>query len=75
MRDILKLAAHREEVIHLGADMDPVMMVIDVAPLTSERMRRVGSEPRGSVVLPRTAIRLKGRRAAGRLKHHARWIW
>lgn len=39
VRDIHKLAAHRHEVQRLGADMTPVMMVIDVAPLTSERMR------------------------------------
>lgn len=38
-RDILKLAAHREEVVQLGAVMEPVMMVIDVAPLGEERMR------------------------------------
>lgn len=39
VRDLLKLAAHREEVIHLGADMAPVMVVIDVAPSRGERMR------------------------------------
>lgn len=38
-RDILKLAAHREEVVQFGAMMDPVMMVIDVAPLAKERMK------------------------------------
>lgn len=38
-RDILKLAAHREEVLHMGGVMKPVMMVIDVAPLAAERMR------------------------------------
>ena len=39
LRDIQKLSAHRHEVRRLGADMTPVMMVIDVAPLPSERMR------------------------------------
>lgn len=38
-RDILKLAAHREEVLHIGGMMEPVMMVIDVAPHAAERMR------------------------------------
>ncbi|NDV52960.1 hypothetical protein [Salipiger sp. PrR003] len=37
-RDIEKLAAHREEVEHLGAAMVPVMMVLDTAPVTNERM-------------------------------------
>jgi hypothetical protein len=37
--DIRKLAAHREEVCHLGSDMQPVMLVIDTAPLAAERMR------------------------------------
>lgn len=37
-RDIEKLAAHREEVEHLGATMVPVMMVLDTAPDLSERM-------------------------------------
>ena len=39
LRDIQKLSAHRHEVRRLGADMTPVMVVIDVAPLPSERMR------------------------------------
>lgn len=38
IRDIDKLAAHRDEVSQLGCSMLPVMMVIDVAPLTAERM-------------------------------------
>lgn len=37
--DTLKLAAHRDEVAHRGGAMHPVMMVIDTAPLTEERMR------------------------------------
>ena len=37
--DIEKLAAHREEVEHLGSDMLPVMMVIDTAPEETERTR------------------------------------
>ena len=37
-RDIQKLYAHRTEVRHLGYNMQPVMMVIDVAPDASERM-------------------------------------
>jgi len=40
--DILKLAAHREEVRALGADFLPVMMVIDTAPDQSERMTERG---------------------------------
>lgn len=36
--DILKLNAHRQEVRELGSDFIPVMMVIDTAPLESERM-------------------------------------
>jgi len=39
LRDIEKLAAHREEVLARGAGMTPVMMVVDVAPLQEERMR------------------------------------
>jgi hypothetical protein len=38
-RDIAKLAAHRDEVIHRGGAMYPVMMVIDVAHFPEERMR------------------------------------
>jgi hypothetical protein len=37
-RDIDKLAAHRGETEHRGCTMHPVMMVIDTAPLPSERM-------------------------------------
>ena len=37
-KDILKLCAHREEAQHRGADFVPVMMVIDTAPIASERM-------------------------------------
>lgn len=37
-RDIEKLAAHRDEVAHLGEAMTPVMMVIDVALAERERM-------------------------------------
>lgn len=36
--DIRKLAAHREEVVARGADVLPVMLVIDSAPLEQERM-------------------------------------
>lgn len=36
--DIRKLAAHREEVLHLGSSMLPVMLIIDSAPNESERM-------------------------------------
>lgn len=36
--DIDKLVAHREEVVYLGADFVPVMMVIDTAPESRERM-------------------------------------
>lgn len=36
--DILKLAAHRDEMAHKGFCMSPVMMVIDVAPESHERM-------------------------------------
>lgn len=36
--DILKLAAHRKELEHQGFRMTPVMMVIDVAPESRERM-------------------------------------
>ena len=39
VRDIHKLAAHRDEVRHLGFDMHPVVMLIDTAPDTSERMQ------------------------------------
>jgi hypothetical protein len=37
-RDIDKLAAHRDEAQHRGCTMHPVMMVIDTAPVASERM-------------------------------------
>lgn len=36
--DIQKLAAHREEVVSKGAEMFPVMLVIDSAPNENERM-------------------------------------
>lgn len=36
--DIRKLAAHREEVLHLGGDFMPIMLVIDSARDASERM-------------------------------------
>lgn len=39
LRDIEKLAAHRDEVFHKGGMMLPVMMIIDTAPLTEERMQ------------------------------------
>ncbi|WP_144037205.1 hypothetical protein [Sphingomonas sp. TZW2008] len=39
VRDIAKLAAHREEIEHRGHAMTPVMMVIDVASDARERMR------------------------------------
>ncbi|MGQ0565546.1 MAG: hypothetical protein ACT4OK_10810 [Gemmobacter sp.] len=38
-RDIVKLAAHRDEVARLGGGMTPVMLVADVAPDPAERMR------------------------------------
>jgi hypothetical protein len=38
IRDIRKLAAHRDELRNRGGDMHPVMMVIDTAPLAEERM-------------------------------------
>ena len=38
IKDIEKIAAHREEVLHLGGHFLPVMMVIDTAPETGERM-------------------------------------
>lgn len=37
--DILKLSAHRDEVLYRGGQMRPVMMVIDTAPIPGERMR------------------------------------
>lgn len=37
--DIAKLAAHRDEALHLGGAMWPVMMVIDVATDPNEQMR------------------------------------
>lgn len=40
--DIEKLAAHREEAKHRGNDFYPVMMVVDTAPLTKERMTEYG---------------------------------
>jgi len=36
--DIRKLAAHREEVVRMGAKMFPIMLIIDSAPKESERM-------------------------------------
>jgi hypothetical protein len=36
--DIWKLAAHREEVLNLGSDFAPVMMIIDSAPDPKELM-------------------------------------
>jgi hypothetical protein len=38
IRDIRKLAAHRDELRHRGGEMHPVMMVIDTAPLAEERV-------------------------------------
>lgn len=38
--DIEKLAAHRDEVKHLGGDFYPVMVVIDTAPLPKEQMTK-----------------------------------
>jgi hypothetical protein len=37
--DVEKLAAHREEVRHRGGDMLPVVMIFDVAPEATERVR------------------------------------
>lgn len=42
--DIEKLAAHRDEVAARGGSMAPVMMVIDTAPVESERMRQSSIE-------------------------------
>lgn len=42
--DILKLAAHREEVRYRGADFVPVVMVVDTAPLREERMKPAAIE-------------------------------
>ncbi|OQP86083.1 hypothetical protein BTR14_11830 [Rhizobium rhizosphaerae] len=42
--DIEKLAAHRDEVSARGGAMIPVMMVIDTAPIDSERMRHTAIE-------------------------------
>lgn len=39
IKDIEKLAVHRDEVRHRGSDMAPVMLVVDTAPLATERMR------------------------------------
>jgi hypothetical protein len=39
VRDVWKLAAHRDEVRHRGGDMHPVIMIIDTAPEKPERMR------------------------------------
>ena len=38
-RDIAKLAAHRDEVLHRGGSMYPVMVVLDVATEANEQMR------------------------------------
>ncbi len=38
VRDIKKMAAHREEAVHRGGDFYPVMMVVDTAPLPKEQM-------------------------------------
>ena len=43
-RDIEKLAAHRDEVRHRGADMHPVMMVVDTAPDLNERMPEASAD-------------------------------
>lgn len=43
-RGIAKLAAHRDEVAHLGGTMAPVMMVIDVARHPEERMQPASVE-------------------------------
>lgn len=42
--DIRKLAAHRDELAHRGFVVTPVMMVIDVAPETAERMTEAARE-------------------------------
>lgn len=44
IRDIHKLAAHRDEVRHRGSDMHPIMLVIDTAPLLTGRMRPTALE-------------------------------
>jgi hypothetical protein len=54
LRDIRKLAAHRDELRHRGGDMHPVMMVIDTAPLAEERM------PAAKLDLARAAARAQG---------------
>jgi len=42
--DIQKLAAHREEVRARGADMLPIMLVVDSAPTEKERMTKYALE-------------------------------
>ena len=42
MRDVHKLAAHRDEVRHRGGDMCPVVLIIDTAVEAGERMRDTG---------------------------------
>lgn len=36
--DIDKLSAHRDEAIHRGSSFTPVMLIVDTAPDTNERM-------------------------------------
>ncbi len=54
IRDIRKLAAHRDELRHRGGDMHPMMMVIDTAPMAEERMSAAKLE------LARAAARAQG---------------
>ncbi|MEZ5535258.1 MAG: hypothetical protein R3F02_06495 [Thiolinea sp.] len=42
--DILKLSAHREEVVHRGGEMFPIMMIIDSAHDPKERMTEYAVE-------------------------------
>ena len=39
-KDIRKLSAHREEVLHLGFDFHPIVLVVDSAPEKAERMTK-----------------------------------
>lgn len=41
-KDVLKLAAHREEARAQGSDFTPIMMIIDTAPVEAERMTAYG---------------------------------
>lgn len=44
LADIKKIAAHRDEIQHLGGEMHPVMLIVDTAPLPEERIRPASIE-------------------------------